>query len=274
MSDYDWMNEQDLADPDDSVFRLSASSVKTHSNCPYQFYLAKVHRLDGDEGGKGYLELGSAVHESIENVLGRDRWRSGPRPMNQLRQDFVSEFRDWNPDVEDDLWDRGMTCLETCAKYMAEMRGDMTVKELEPEFNFGLGRPDISAKFKGFIDLTSESGEIIDWKTGKVREKGEIIQGSLYMRGYQELYGEAPSSIKFVYLKEGKVRELEPNDENWQTMLDHAKRCVQDIKREEYPPDPESSKCHWCDYEGFCHASPNGAGGVNFDTFRQRRAEF
>jgi RecB family exonuclease len=274
MSEYNWHDEQELVDPEDSVFRLSASSVKAHSQCPYQFYLDKVVGLDETKVGKDYLSLGLAVHESIEEVLGQERWNSPPRPTNQLRQELISEFRDWNPDVEDDLWDRGINCLETAAKYLGELQSDTVVRDLEPEFNFSLGRPDISAKFKGFIDVTTEQGEIWDWKTGSVREKGEVIQGAVYMRGYQELYGEPPEKIRFVYLKEGKERALEPNDENWQAMLDHAKKCVQSIRQEHFEPDPDDSKCYWCGMEGHCYASPNGAGGIDYQTFRDRRAEY
>jgi len=269
-----WEDEQELVDPEDSVFRLSASSVKSHKRCPYAFYLSKVQRLPGAKTSAGHLELGSAVHESIEEVFGQDRWREAPRPQNQLRQELISEYRQWNPDVDDEMWEKGLDCLETCAKYMNAYQDDAVVKDIEPEFNFTLGRADISAKFKGFIDLITEDGQIIDWKTGSVREEGEVIQGAVYMRGYQELYGEAPEEIKFVYLDEGKERKLSPSDENWDEMIKHAKRCVQDIRREQFDPEPDETKCYWCDYEGFCDASAVGFGGMNYDRAKQRRAKF
>lgn len=274
MTKHNWEDEKELADPDDSVFRLSASSVKAHKDCPYKFKLDKIHGLDETKVGKGYLELGTAVHTSIENILGMDRWRQSPRPQNQLRQSLISEFRDQNPSVEDDLWERGINCLETCSKYVAQMRTDIVVDKLEPEFTFTLGRPDIRAKFKGYIDLITKDGEIWDWKTGKVREEGEAIQGAVYMRGYQELYGEPPEKIRFIYLNEGKERGLEPNDENWQYMIKHAKQLVEDIEHDTYVADPEPSKCYWCEYEGFCEAAPNGAGGQDYETFKRRGTGF
>lgn len=270
---YAWQDEEELVDPEDSVFRLSASSVKTHHMCPYQFYLSKIERRPGTKSGKGYAELGSAVHESIETVLGEDRWREPPRPQNQLRQEVISEFRKRNPNVEDDLWDRGMNCLETFAKYMSQLRDDLSVANLEEEFNFSLGRSDVQAKFKGYIDLTTED-EVIDWKTGSVRETGETIQGAVYMRGFQELYGRRPEKVTFVYLKEGKERSLEPDDENWNEMIRHAKRCVEDIRRDSFEAKPEGGKCYFCDVEGFCDASPVGAGGVDYYNYRDRRLEF
>lgn len=274
MTEYDWHDEEELVDPEDSVFRLSASSVKTHANCPYRFYLAKVLGLDGTKASKGYLELGSAVHESIEEVLTKDRWRSPPRPQNQLRQELMSEFNEWDPQVDDDLWDRGVSCLETAAKYLSTLRDDLTVNEVEPEFDFSLGRADVSAKFKGYIDVTSdEPREVIDWKTGSIREKGEVIQGAVYMRGYQELYGEPPDKIRFVYLKEGKERALEPDDENWETFIGHAQQCVQDIRREQFEAKP-GSQCYFCDQEGFCHASPVGCGDIDYMNYRARRVQY
>lgn len=274
MSEYNWHDEHELVDPEDSVFRLSASSVKKHKRCPYAFYLAKVERLPGTKPSGGHLELGSAVHESIEEVLGRDRWSSPPRPQNQFRQELISEFRQWNPDIDDDMWDKGMDCLETCAKYWPAYQEDTEVRDLEAEFEFTLGRADISAKFKGFIDVITEDGQILDWKTGSVREESEVIQGSVYMKGYQELYGEPPESIKFVYLDEGKERKLEPSDENWDEMIRHAKKCIQDVRREEYDPQPDGSKCYWCDHEMYCGASPVGAGNVDWSRFKRRRASF
>ena len=274
MSKYKWEDEIELEDESESVFRLSASSVKTHNYCPYQFYLKKIVGLDETQIDAGHLELGSAVHNSIENVLNRTRWQAPPRPSNQLRQDMLSEFREINPDVDGDLWDKGIDGLETAAKYVSELREDVEVRALEKEFDFTLGRPDISAKFKGYIDFISESGEIWDWKTGKVREEGEIIQGAVYMRGYQELYDEPPEKINFVYLKEGKERTLKPSDENWQKMITHAKQLVQDIRRDEFTAEPDESKCYWCGVSGFCEAYANGAGGVDYEVFRDRGRVF
>jgi len=187
---------------------------------------------------------------------------------------LVKEFREWNPQVEDELWDRGINCLETCSKYVAEMRPECAIRALEPKFEFTLGRPDIKAKFLGYIDCITENGEIWDWKTGSVREEAEIVQGSVYMKGYQKLYGEPPEKIRFVYLKEGKVRGLEPNDENWNEMIRHAKSLCQDIQRDQFDPDPEESKCYWCDYQGYCSASANGAGGIDYTGYKRRRAKF
>lgn len=277
----DWENESELADDDDQVFRLSASSVKTHKGCPKRFELSYIEDLPRTKKGKGYGEVGTAVHESIEHVLNHSP--SPPRYQNQTRQALVSKFQELDPDVEDDLWDRGMTCIETAAKYLTNeaFAADWTFDDLEQKFFFTLGRPDVQAGFKGYIDALAfpteecdpENGIIVDWKTGSVREEGEVVQGAVYMRGYQELYGCAPDKILFVYLKESKERVIEPTDETWQEMINHARDAIQDVKRGEFEADPEPSKCFWCDHEMFCDAAQVGAGGVDWATFKRRRME-
>lgn len=276
-----WEDEMDLADGDDQVFRLSASSVKTHKGCPKRFELSYIDNLPSTKRGKGYGEVGTAVHESVESII--DKHPDPPRYQNQTRQALVSKFQGIDPDVGDDLWDRGMNCIETAAKYLTHeaFASDWLFDRSEEEFFFTLGRPDIQAGFKGYIDAVAfpseemdpEEGIIVDWKTGSVREEGEVIQGAVYMRGYQELYGCSPEKILFVYLKEGKERVIEPTDETWQEMLNHARNVIQDIKRGEFEADPDESKCFWCDYEMYCGASPVGAGAVDYMKFKRRRMQ-
>jgi len=275
MSEYAWSDEEELVDPDDSVFRLSASAIKDHKRCPYQFYLSRVVGLPEVSEDRGHLELGTAVHESIETVLGDDNWRTPPRRQNQLRQSLISEYRRRNPDLGEDKWEKGLECLETCSKYIPAYQEDMTVRELEAEFEFTLARPDVSAEFKGYIDLITEDGQILDWKTGSIREEDEIIQGAVYMKGYESLYGEPPEKVRFVYLDEGTERGLEPSDENWDEMIKHAKRCIQDVRREQFDPEPTEKKCYWCGHSGFCYANPAGGGGaIDFENFRRRQTSF
>lgn len=275
----EWEDEVELSDGDDQVFRLSASSVKTHKGCPERFRLSYLENKPSTKTGKGYGTVGSAVHKSIEHIINKNS--TPPRYHNQTRQALVSKFQGIDPDVEDDLWDRGMNAIETAAKYLTHdtFAGDWVFKDVEREFFFTLGRPDVQAGFKGYIDAIALPGEdadmsdgiIVDWKTGSVREEGEVIQGAVYMRGYQEIYGCPPDKILFVYLKEGKERTIDPSDETWQKLINHAGDVIQDIRRGEFEADPDESKCFWCDQEMFCSASPVGAGGIDWLKFRNRR---
>lgn len=278
----EWLEEPELASKAEQVFRLSASSVKTHKGCPRQFELSYIEELPETKVYKGYGEVGSAVHQSIEHVLKRDP--SPPRYQNQTRQALVSKFQEIDPDVTDDIWDRGMNCIDTAAKYLSKdtFAGSWSFQGLEEEFFFTLGRPDVQAGFKGYIDALAVPGEeagdeqgiIVDWKTGSVKEEGEVIQGAVYMKGYQELYGVPPDDIIFVYLKEGKERHISPTDETWDTMVEHARNVIEDIKRDEYEAKPDESKCYWCGQSMWCSAAKTGAGGLDYRNFKNRKGSY
>lgn len=265
-----WSQEQELVDVDESRIRLSASSVKTHKRCPEQFRMSYVEELEPTKAGSGYGEMGSAVHEAIENVLEDEK--TPPRYENQLRQELMTEFRQIDPDIDDKKWENAVSCLDTAATYLSDgdFEGSMEVKDLEKRFEFGLGRPDIKSQFSGIIDLTDEH-KIIDWKTGKVREEAEIIQGSVYMKGFEELYGKMPDKIVFVYLKDGKERVRKPSDENWDKMIEYARQVVQDVQEDSFEANPSPGNCFFCGHEGYCSESKVGAGGISWWQWRKRR---
>lgn len=274
--EYDWETEASLVDIDDSRARLSASSIKTHQSCPKRFELSRILKLPpATVDDKGYRQLGSAVHGAIEHILEDERWKEPPRHANQIRTELIAHFQETDPDVDKDLWDRGMNCLETASKWLTspDFGGDMVFRDIEAEFEFSLGRADIQASFKGYIDATTE-GTVIDWKTGNVREDDEVLQGAVYMRGYQELYGEPPDEILFVYLKEGKERSLEPSDENWSELTTAAAQVIQDIQREQFDPNP-GSNCYWCDHSPWCEFDPAGSGAaLSYTNLKRRTIKF
>jgi CRISPR/Cas system-associated exonuclease Cas4 (RecB family) len=65
-----------------------------------------------------------------------------------------------------------------------------------------------------------------------------------------------PEKIRFVYIKEGTVRSIDASEDNWNRMLQYARRLVNAQRGGEYPAKPSRSKCHWCSYSQFCPADP------------------
>jgi putative RecB family exonuclease len=133
---------------------------------------------------------------------------------------------------------------------------------VEAEYEFDVDRPDLQQKFKGKLDVAT-TNEIWDWKTGSIRDdtaEKEKIQGAVYMAAYRVAYGHSPEAIRFVYLKEGQVRTIEPSTDTWQFMLSHARNLAKSIRTENFEAKP-GDQCYWCDFEQFCPA----AGGIGAD---------
>lgn len=259
----DWPDEE-ICEPDPDQYPISASAVKSHRACPEKFRLKYIEGLDGTTGGSPYATLGTAVHESIEEILAHDAdLKDKP---NQLKQMFLGRYREKDPDIPDDMYDTGTECLEVAARYVA-MRDVDHWKGIEQDFTFALAREDINHSFRGVMDVATDR-EIWDWKTGKNHnEQEEIIQGMIYAFGYYQRFGKVPNKVRFVYLRKEKERAIEPNDENWNTFLDHVRNVIEAKNSGVYEPDPEPSKCYWCSREGYCSASSVGVGNVRWEVF-------
>lgn len=243
---------------------ISASRIKKHAKCPEQYRLRYVEGKEPTKHRKGYGELGSLVHESIENVLSEmPDERNCSRLTGKLKQEFyaLEESDEYDMDLIDDRQrSDGLDCLEVAAKYISDQSFDLRGVEKFIEFNMNA----IDTRTIGYIDVVTENG-VWDWKTGTIRddtERDEIIQGSVYMAGYYNEYGEMPEYIRFIYLKEEKVRDVHPGEDSWQEMLGHARELVNAERKGEYPADPENGPCYFCGFEMWCSASEVSPGQI------------
>lgn len=248
----------------ENEYPLSASATKKFNRCEEEYRLHYQSDLPATKGGSPYAELGSAVHEVIEEVLKEDR-EFVNRP-NQLRELFLSKFRNRELALAEEHIETGLKCLKVAARYIPNRVPD-EFRGIEQEFTFGLKRPDINHGFRGIMDVATHN-EIWDWKTGKnAYEEDEIIQGMIYAMGYYDEYGVVPEKIRFVYLQKETERSLEPSDENWHQMLDNVRNVVDAKESGQFEAQPGSSKCYFCGMEGYCSASPVGAGNIEWELF-------
>ena len=244
---------------------LSASKLKQFARCPESFYHTYMMGRRGLVPENRYIRRGNAVHETLESVL-----RADPVWTDELSVQLKAAYHNFGGQDEWDLSDEDhrfvIECLEVAARYLVKLAPEVRAVELEVEF--GVSDPRIWRDFGGFVDLATDRG-VLDWKTGKSegKELDEALQGGVYMAGYAHEFGEVPEYVRFVYLKEETVRSVDPSDELWDTVIDHADRVLRAIERDEFPADPESSKCHWCDVEPFCSASPVGGGNVDWSEY-------
>jgi RecB family exonuclease len=244
---------------------LSASQIKTFNRCPLSYKLKYVDDHPDQKVDKGYLALGSAVHEAIEEVLLTD-----PRlEASRLSRDFKRAYRngEYHEDVPEDMFDDGLGYLDVAARYIDAHVDEVVDVEVKTEY--GLSRSDVDSKFFGYADVTTPTA-VLDWKTGKIKsntDTEETIQGAVYMMGFYDLYGYPPESINFVYLKEQKQRSLDPSDDLWDRMINHATNLLRATEREDWPAKPGDA-CFWCGQEFWCpDQRANGYGHIDWERF-------
>lgn len=247
-------------------YDISASRIKTFAKCPEQYRLKYVEEKEPTKRRKGYGELGSIVHEAIENVLTEHPTERNERALtSRFKQEFFALEDSGEYDmtlIDDQQRGDGLSCLETAASWLAKPEQDVEIRGIEQPCHFTIDAVDRTAI--GYMDVATENG-IWDWKTGRIRDdtsRDEIIQGSVYMAGYHNEFGELPEHIKFVYLKEETVRTVNPTQDSWKEMLKHARNLVNGERKDEYPADPENGPCYFCGFEMWCSASEVSPGQI------------
>lgn len=245
-------------------YPISASQIKTHSRCPLSYWYSYLSDKEPSKADNDYMKLGSRVHEAIEKVL---LTSPDQDDVEHLKTRIIEVFAlNEEYEIPDDLYQRGLECCETAAAFIEKERP--SIVGVEERVGYDINRPDISTPVTAIMDVCTET-EIWDWKTGRIREDSEHeerIQGSVYMGAYYDKYGRPPERIRFVYLSEGKVRNLDPTDDNWSYMLTRAKRLLESKHNNDYPAKPGPG-CYWCEFEYWCHASPVGMGDVPWEDY-------
>jgi hypothetical protein len=246
---------------------LSASKLKTFSECPEQFRLNYLERKPPEGGENRYIRRGNAVHEAIEDVLadGSGDYSEADRVTFAFKQAYWDNDGQSGYDLSDEDDEFVHDCLEVAGRFVAKK--DPNVVSVEAEVPFSVESLDHPEGFTGYVDVVTET-EVWDWKTGKSEGKSldETLQGAVYMAGYAQHMGRLPEQIHFVYLKEEKVRSREPSDEMYEAMVEKAENLLLAIETDNLPANP-GDPCYWCDYETHCSASPVGAGNINWSDY-------
>lgn len=257
------MNGKDLT--------LSASKIKRYQTCPEQFRLRYLdNEAEPTKEERGYKDLGTAVHDSIEIILEKYP-DAGDRDM--LEHLLKEEFRKMDPEITSKQRDTALECLETAAKYLSQQK-DVDIVSIEDRIEFVLNRDGLKYPSVSYCDVIIErdggSREIWDWKTGRIRDETpeeEIQQGIMYVIAHTARYGSPPDKMKFIYLKEGKVRSRTPEEADYDEFIEDAKELVRGINTETFPAQPEESKCYWCDFEYFCPESKVGYAEIPWELY-------
>jgi hypothetical protein len=164
----------DGAAPKGLPSHISYSQWSSYSQCPRQWYLA---RLKGGEGKQSwYTPIGTVVHEGVEARLqGRDfdlTNRFYDLISNQMRiEPDLSKWLAGGPEhapiVGDLALERAKACLDKGIEYLDE------VDVWEVEYDASGRLPGLEVECKAFIDILGEHkkhGPVIwDWKTGSTK---------------------------------------------------------------------------------------------------------
>ena len=131
------------------------------------------------------------------------------------------------------------------------------VKHLELGFNFKLNGYII----KGVMDRIDEienGFEIIDYKTGQVKEEvttEDKEQLLIYQMAGQEIFKGKSLKLSFYYLNDNKKISFIGSEEELNFLKEKIIKIIKQIQQSDFLPTPNQFKCKFCDFKDICEAA-------------------
>jgi CRISPR/Cas system-associated exonuclease Cas4 (RecB family) len=201
----------------DSLVTLSASKLKTFSNCPRKYWYDYVERVETKKHPAAVL--GTAVHKTIERG-----YKEETPPLIIYGQEYNAESKRQEMPVVGKIFQDG---IEMVARYDFTAR---TPQELELEFR--LPFPNAAhplCMIHGYMDQLYDWG-FVDLKTNKRKPLRGVLDNDLqfivYTWGFKELTGYDPEASVWHHLRTGEDLIADTAGED---KVDLAQRVIERI---------------------------------------------
>ena len=192
---------------------ISASQIKKFGYCPI---LYKHDYVDGGERMPPniYMLYGTAIHKALEYNFKQKIKSRKDLPHQEVYAKFEEVF-DEETDKHNIYRDATYSMMifqaqGTIEQYITEVAPDL--QPLYVEYEFELKLKNFPITIKGYIDLITEDGRIIDYKTSGKSWKSQYrqtsvdkdIQLTLYSAAYRKAFGKVETGAEFHILPRGE----------------------------------------------------------------------
>ena len=246
---------------------ISASQIKLYMTCPVQYYHTYIDIKSVPFQENIYMVYGTAVHFALETYFKTYLKTKTRLTLDEVLKAFNKKFEEEMDRINVDMFSNDtliksmyLASETTLNYYINKVAKNITPKASEQVFEIKLKHYPII--IKGYIDLITDEGYIIDFKTvGKTWKKqyndkslSENIQGALYAVAYRKMFKEKELGVRFdvmprndnrVYLMEATI-----TDEYINYILEYATNMDKLNKQGVFVPN--TSKCSQCPFKNIC----------------------
>jgi len=238
---------------------FSFTQLKAFENCPLQYKFAHILKIPIH--GKPVFSFGKTMHDVLFEFV-RMATQNGQRDLfcrglinqtptiDQLLEIYKKKWiDDWyeNKSQKESYCQLGKKCLK---KFYQDFYKDKP-KVLALEQNFKLK---ISNEMLiGRIDRVDKT-EIIDYKTGKTKEKLELAdkeQLLIYQIAAEEALALKPKKMTYYFLEDSKKVSFLGSKQDLKKQKEKISSQIQAIKKSDFAPTP-GWQCQFCDFKDIC----------------------
>ena len=245
-------NNQKLALPEHFSFTQLAAFAK----CPRQYFYAHIWKLRTPE--KAVFAFGKTMHNTLYEFM-KETWHK-KASQAKLLETFKREWIDYGFHDAKEKEDYRKLGKRSLKSFWAEYRKnapEVIALNGEPALELGF-----NLKINGYtlcgkidrIDNTKKGIEIIDYKTGTVKEKlrpEDKQQLLIYQIAAQEVLGIEPGQLSYLYLENGSRASFIGTDKDVAQQKEKIVEEIEEIKTSDFRAKP-GWQCSWCDYKNIC----------------------
>ncbi|HKK54046.1 MAG TPA: PD-(D/E)XK nuclease family protein, partial [Patescibacteria group bacterium] len=254
--------------------KFSFSQLESYSKCPWQYRYAFILKVPAPE--KASLSFGRTLHNTLYQFM---------YPLLEVSQAQTSLFAETKNrkeeiksqinldrliDLYNDYWQgggyetkkekeeyykKGKNALINFYNNLLEEKNIKPVM-LEKNFVLKIGQDSIKGAIDRVDKLEDGTVEVIDYKTGRVKDKldpKDKRQLMIYQLALENVLNLKVSKLSYYFLdSEGHKLSFTATDKQLEKLQEQLQEEIEQIKSMDFSPTPSSRTCSYCDFNSIC----------------------
>lgn len=237
------------------IIKLSASSVKTYSQCPRKYYYTYLDRQPKKQWA--HFDLGNLCHKALE--IFHIQYKKKPVPSNILPKLMSASFKKARQEFRHMDIKLVQEAKDLLLEYLRSVMGNMpNVESVEADFHFNISK---DVAIRGFVDrldmLDVPMYHIVDYKTTKNKKYLDPFQLKLYGLWLKEKIDPNIKRFKASYCllrHNSAFQEYEFNEKDIEDTRKELLKYAQMLREEDKWEPVPTRLCGWCDFQDVCPA--------------------
>lgn len=231
---------------------VNYTQISTYQTCPLKYKYAYVLKIPTQPNYA--LTFGNSIHATLKDFHTEEILKDSVS-FERLLELYKKNW-DITGYIDSKQREYRFASGERFLKdyYQKEKGAGKKIVQVEKTINLKLA----GVKFSGRVDridrIEGKKVEIIDYKTGKVKEQKDVdkdMQTSLYAWGVREILNYEPEILTLYFVEETQKVSAHKTLAQIEEQVAKTEEVVETMKSGNFIPTP-GKHCEWCDYKDLC----------------------
>ena len=235
---------------------FSFTQLRAFQTCPYQYKFAHIFKIP--VRGKAIFSYGKTMHNTLEVFVKRAIKKQ--TNFKELLEIYEKQWiDDWynNQKQKQEYFEAGKKSLKIFYNDFKKIKPDILLIDKKPAVEQGFNLKINGETFIGKIDRidkTKNGVELIDYKTGKVKQKlstQDKEQLLIYQMASEQVFGLKPKKLTYHFLDENKKLSFLGTQKDLENQEQKIIKQIEQMKKSDFPATP-GWHCKFCDFKDIC----------------------